>query len=64
MRFKKTKTEKNHDRIETKTAYTTGDMKWLYGKEKWKNLNCIGAVKIESEKDEKNRRMTSLYLQP
>jgi predicted transposase YbfD/YdcC len=41
------RTEKNRDRIETRTAYTTTDISWLYGKEKWKNLSCIGAIKAE-----------------
>lgn len=45
------KTEKNRDRIETRTAYTTTDIAWLNGKEKWKNLSCIGAIKTEFEKD-------------
>jgi len=45
------KTEKNRDRIETRTAYTTTDIEWLFGKEKWKNLSCIGAIKTEFEKN-------------
>lgn len=44
------RTEKNRDRMETRTAYTADDVAWLYGKEKWKNLNCIGAIKTEFEK--------------
>ena len=43
-------TEKSRDRIETRTAYTTADIGWLYGKEKWKNLCCIGAIKTEFER--------------
>ena len=43
-------TEKSQDRIETQTAYTTADINWLFGKEKWKNLYCIGAIKIEFER--------------
>ena len=31
--------EKNRERIEIRTAYTTSDIAWLYRKEKWKNLN-------------------------
>lgn len=46
--------EKNRDRIETRTAYTTDNISWLYGKEKWKDLRCIGAIKTEFEKDGKN----------
>lgn len=41
----KSVTEKNRDRIETRTAYSTSDVAWLNDKEKWKNLNCIGAIK-------------------
>lgn len=43
-------TEKSRDRMETRTAYTTADIDWLYGKEKWKNLCCIGAIKTEFER--------------
>jgi predicted transposase YbfD/YdcC len=38
------KTEKNRDRIETRTAYVTHDIDWLYGREKWLGLKCIGAI--------------------
>ena len=43
-------TEKSRDRVETRTAYTTADISWLYGREKWKNLCCIGAIKTEFER--------------
>ena len=43
-------TEKSRDRIETRTAYTTSDVEWLFGKEKWKKLLCIGAIKTEFER--------------
>ena len=39
-----TKKEKNRDRIETRTAYSLSDIEWLYGREGWKNLRCIGAI--------------------
>lgn len=29
-------TEKSRDRVETRTAYTTADISWLFGREKWK----------------------------
>jgi predicted transposase YbfD/YdcC len=47
-----TTTEKNRDRIETRTAYTTFDINWLYGRENWRDLVCIGAInrKVESPK--------------
>lgn len=47
---RKSVTEKSRDRIETRTAYTTTDVGWLLGKEKWKNLCCIGAIKTEFER--------------
>ena len=43
-------TEKSRDRVETRTAYTTADISWLFGREKWKNLCCIGAIKTEFER--------------
>jgi predicted transposase YbfD/YdcC len=35
---------KTSGRVERRTAYTTGDIGWLYGKEGWEKLACIGAV--------------------
>ena len=43
-------TEKSRNRVETRTAYATADIGWLYGREKWKNLYCIGAIKAEFER--------------
>lgn len=43
-------TEKSRDRIERRSAYTTSDIEWLCGKEKWENLCCIGAIKTEFER--------------
>lgn len=54
--------EKNRDRIETRTAYTTDNISWLYGKEKWKNLSCIGAIKTEFEKDGKKSEEWHYYI--
>ena len=45
------KVEKNRERIEIRTAYTTSDIGWLYGKENWKNLSCIGAIRKETDID-------------
>jgi len=45
----KTITEKSRDQVETRTAYSTADIGWLFEKEKWKNLCCIGAIKTEFE---------------
>jgi len=55
-------TEKNRDRIETRTAYTTSDISWLNGKEKWKNLRCIGAIKTEFEKDGRKSEEWHYYV--
>ena len=41
------KTEKNHGRIETRTAFVTSDIGWLEQKKNWKNLCCIGAIHTE-----------------
>jgi predicted transposase YbfD/YdcC len=44
--------EKNSGRVERRTAYTSCDIGWLYGKEEWAGLQCIGAVntKFSSKK--------------
>jgi predicted transposase YbfD/YdcC len=36
--------EKSRDRIERRTAFTTHDIEWLYGKDEWASLSCIGAI--------------------
>ena len=36
--------EKNRDRIERREAFSTHDIGWLYGKEEWAGLSCIGAI--------------------
>jgi predicted transposase YbfD/YdcC len=36
--------EQNSGRIERRIAFTTGDIDWLYGKEDWEGIACIGAV--------------------
>jgi predicted transposase YbfD/YdcC len=36
--------EKNRERIERRTAFLTYDVDWLFGKEKWAGLSCIGAI--------------------
>ena len=42
--------EKNGGRIETRTAYVCNEIDWLYQKEKWINISCIGAIHREFEK--------------
>ena len=46
---RKSRTEKNRDRIEKRTAFLTDDIKWLPGKEEWRGLACIGAIHTEFE---------------
>mgnify|MGYP004531831409 CR=1 FL=1 len=41
------KSEKNHGRIETRTAFVTTDIQWLEQWKEWKNLKCIGAIHAE-----------------
>lgn len=50
------KTEINRDRIETRTAYSTCDVEWLYGRKEWQNLCCIGAINtvFETPNDKTN----------
>lgn len=56
------KTEKNRDRIEKRTAYTTDNIAWLYGREKWEGLSCIGAIKTEFEKGERKTEEWHYYI--
>lgn len=56
------KKEKNRDRIETRTAYTVSDISWLFGKEKWKNLACIGAIKTEIERNGRKTEEWHYYI--
>ena len=54
--------EKNRDRIETRMAYTVSDISWLFGKEKWKNLACIGAIKTEIERNGRKTEEWNYYI--
>ena len=39
--------DKTSGRIERRVAYTSSDIGWLYGKEEWEKLACIGAVNTQ-----------------
>ena len=39
--------EKQGGRIERRVAFSTSDIDWLYGKEEWPGLVCIGAVNTQ-----------------
>jgi predicted transposase YbfD/YdcC len=41
--------EKNRGRIETRTAYVTNDINWLFDKDGWSNLTVIGAINTQFE---------------
>jgi len=56
------KTEKNGGRIETRTAYVTREIEWLDGREKWKNLSCIGAIHTEFIKGAKTTSEWHYYI--
>jgi len=55
-------TEKNGGRLERRTAYACCDIDWLYGRENWKNLQCIGAVHTEFEKDGRRSSEWHYYI--
>lgn len=54
--------EKNRDRIETRTAYTTTDIDWMPQKDKWNKLSCIGAIKSEVERNGEKSEEWHYYL--
>ena len=43
------RTEKGHGRIESRSAYTSGDISWQPGGREWPALKCIGAVHTRFE---------------
>jgi predicted transposase YbfD/YdcC len=51
-----TTVEKTSGRIERRTAYSICEIGWLYGKEEWERLSCIGAINTHftSKKGETN----------
>jgi len=54
--------EKNGGRIEKRTAYTSSDISWLEGKEKWEKISTIGAIHREFEKGEENSSGWHYYI--
>lgn len=43
------RTEKNRDRVEKRSAFVTEETGWLTDREEWAGLSCIGAVHTEFE---------------
>ena len=54
--------EKNRGRIEKRTAYTISKISWLYGREKWSNLKCIGAICSEVTEKHKTTVTWHYYI--
>jgi predicted transposase YbfD/YdcC len=54
--------EKNRGRLEKRRAFTTGDIGWLYGKEEWKGLSCIGAVHLKTSGKKGNTDEWHYYI--
>ena len=46
---KEVRTEKSRNRIEKRTAFVTNDIGWIFWKEEWEGLKCIGAIHTEFE---------------
>ena len=48
--------EKNRGRIEKRSAYCTCDVDWVFGREDWPGLVCVGAIntQFKTEKAETN----------
>jgi predicted transposase YbfD/YdcC len=44
-----TKTEKNHGRIEKRTALVTQEVQWLQDRDEWLGVNTIGAIITQSQ---------------
>jgi predicted transposase YbfD/YdcC len=54
--------EKNSGRIEKRTAYITDDIDWLFGKEEWEKLFCIGAVNRQVTIGDKTTNEWHFYI--
>jgi len=54
--------EKNVGRLETRSAFVTGDIDWLSGKSDWKNLACIGAIQSQTEYKGKSSSEWRYYI--
>ena len=54
--------EKNRDRIEIRTAFTTTDIDWMPQKDNWEKLSCIGAIRTEFERNGEKSEEWHYYL--
>ena len=56
------KVEKNRGRMETRTAFVTGDIGWMSVREEWKQLSCIGAIHTEFERKSQKTEEWHYYI--
>lgn len=56
------KTEKNRERTEKRTAYITNDIKWLENSKDWAGLTCIGAIHTEIESKKRKTSQWHYYI--
>ena len=54
--------ELNGNRFETRIGYVTGDIEWLYSKEEWKGLACIGAINRQITIGDKTTNTWHYYI--
>ena len=54
--------EKNRGRIETRTAFVTGDIGWIPDRQAWPGLCCVGAIHTEFEEKGKKTSVWHYYI--
>lgn len=59
---KASRTEKNRDRIEKRSAFVTKEIGWLVDREEWDGLACIGAVHTEFETKSRETEEWHYYI--
>lgn len=51
-----------HGKIEIRNYWTTSDIEWLYGRDKWENITTICMVERERQFENKTEKETSYYI--
>lgn len=54
--------EKNSGRIEKRIGYTTNNIEWLYSKENWRGVVCIGAINTQFTTPKGNSNEWHYYI--
>ena len=54
--------EKNRGRIETRTAFVTGDIGWIPDRQAWPGLCCVGSIHTEFEEKGKKTSEWHYYI--